>query len=167
MVASLGSPHGGADLATAVHAWTSTDTGDEILDVFGAATRQELDDDAHAIAQLGETSDVVADLQANPVPESIEAVSIAARGDVVVPAGRTAAPGARRATVSVVGVDAHDHLPDAPEATHQILLALAGRPPVCRSLADTLVDVAVSDGIGFLEDSLGATAAGAGILAPG
>ena len=45
LVATLGTPHGGADLATAIHALSSTRSGATVLDVVAAATGQELDHD--------------------------------------------------------------------------------------------------------------------------
>jgi len=156
MLATLGSPHGGADLATAVHAWGSTNSGGDVLDAVGAATGQELDDDATAIAQLGETSDLVTELQRHPVPASIQAVSIAARGDVVVPVPRSRAPGMDAVVVPVTGRDAHSGLPSSPEATRELALARAGLPPGCQTFRDALLDQAAGEGISLAEDLAGA-----------
>jgi hypothetical protein len=154
--ATLGSPHGGADLATAVHAWSSTGAGGAALDVFSVATDQELDDDAASIAQLGETSDVVAELAAHPVPATIDARSIAARGDLIVPVPRSRAPGMQEVVVPLTGRAAHSDLPGSPEATRELALALAGLPPGCQSLADALLDQGTGEGISLVEDLLGA-----------
>jgi hypothetical protein len=157
LFATLGSPHEGADLATAVQAWSSTSTGDHVLDVFGAVTHQELDDDATSIAQLGETSDLVAELGDNPVPESIDAVSIAARGDLVVPVPRSRAPGMDEVVVPIMGTNAHSDLPGSEEATRELALARAGLPPGCQSFREALLDQGVGQGVSFLEDLVGAT----------
>jgi hypothetical protein len=156
MLATLGSPHGGADLATAVHAWSSTDSGDTALDAFAALTHQELDDDATSITQLAETSDVVRELSAHPVPEPIDAVSIAARGDVVVPVPRSRAPGMEEVVVPLVGAAAHSDLPGSAEATRELQLARAGLPPGCQSFEAALLDQGVGEGISLLEDLAGA-----------
>ncbi len=156
MVATLGTPHGGADLATAVHAWGSTETGGEVLDVFAAATDQELDDETAAVRQLGETSDLVAELADHPVPAGLTAVSIAARGDVVVPVPRRRAPGMVEAVVPITGRDAHSDLPGSPEVTRELALARAGLPPGCQSFRDALLDQGVGEGISLLEDLAGA-----------
>jgi hypothetical protein len=156
MLATLGSPHGGADLATAVHAWTSTQSGGEVLDAFSAATGQELDDDATAIAQLGETSDVIAELEAHAVPDAIEAVSISARGDAVVPVPRSRAPGMEEVVVPLTGRDAHSDLPASTEATRELALAQAGLPPGCQSFREALLDQGTGEGISLLEDLAGA-----------
>src|SRR5690606_32051630 len=83
LVATIGTPHGGADLATAVHAIGSTATGSRVFDLVGPLVG--LDDDAPAIAQLAETSALVAELDRTPLPPTVEVLSIGARGDLVVP----------------------------------------------------------------------------------
>jgi hypothetical protein len=90
-------------------------------------------------------------------------VSIAARGDLVVPVPRTAAPGAVQVVVPVSGVTAHDRLPGSPEAARELALALAGQPPGCQSFRSALVDQAVGEGISWAEDAAGALAWVAGL----
>jgi hypothetical protein len=156
VVATLGTPHEGADLATAVHAAGSTRTGSRLLDLVGIATGDELDADAVAVDQLAETSDLVADLADHPVPDGITGVSIAARGDVVVPVPRTHAPGMTEVVVSETGPGAHSDLPGSDAATRELGLALAGLPPTCEELGEALVDQAVGEGISLVEDLAGA-----------
>lgn len=164
---TLGSPHQGADIATAIEATRSDPAGAAAVDGARARLGVELDPSLPAAGQLSEVSPVVDRLATLATPDGIRFTSIAARGDLVVPAGRTDAPGARRSTVSLSGVSAHDRLPGSAEATREILLAVGGRAPTCRSLHDVLVDVAVSDGIGLAVDTLGAHLAGAALVAPG
>lgn len=156
MLATLASPHGGADLATAIHAVSSTETGDEVLGVVAATTDQELDDDARSIIQLAETSDVVNDLADHPVPDAIRAVSIAARGDVIVPVPRSRAPGMDEVVVPLMGTGAHDDLPASPEATRELALARSGLPPGCQTFREALLDQWVGEGISLVEDLAGA-----------
>jgi hypothetical protein len=156
LVATLGTPHGGADAATAVHGIGSTRRGSTIFDVAGAVIG--LDDDAPSAAQLAESSDVVAELAETRIPEGVHAVSIAARGDLVVPVPRTAARGAEQVVVPLSGLHAHDALPGSPEAQRELQLALAGRPPGCRSFGDAFTDQLVGLGVSELEDSIGAVA---------
>jgi hypothetical protein len=158
MVATLGSPHGGADLATAVHALSSTETGALALDGLSRVTGQELDHDAPAAAQPSETSDVVAELAAHPVPEGVDAVSIAARGDLIVPTPRSNAPGMAEVIVPVVGPGAHTELAGSEAATRALGLARAGLPPACQTLAEALTDQAAGEGISLVEDLVGAVA---------
>lgn len=156
LVATLGTPHGGADLATAIHALSSTDAGEAGLDAFSAATAQELDHDATSAAQLGETSDLVAELAAHPVPDMVDAVSIAARGDVIVPVPRSVAPGMEEVVLPLTGLSAHSDLPGAPAATRELALALGGLPPGCQSFRAALLDQGMGEGISLLEDMAGA-----------
>lgn len=156
LVATFGTPHGGADLATAIHALSSTRAGTTALDVVTRATDQELDHDGASVAQLSETSELVADLARHPVPEVVEAVSIAARGDVIVPVPRSEAPGMDEVIVPLVGRTAHGDLPGSAEATRAVGLALAGLPPGCQSFRDALTDQAVGEGISLVEDTAGA-----------
>ncbi len=156
LVATFGTPHGGADLATAIHALSSTRSGTTALDVLTRATDQELDHDGASTAQLSETSAVVADLARHPVPEVVDAVSIAARGDVIVPVPRSEAAGMDEVIVPLVGRAAHSDLPGSAEATRAIGLALAGLPPGCQSFRDALTDQAVGEGISLAEDMAGA-----------
>jgi hypothetical protein len=169
LVATLGTPHGGADLATAIHAVASTRAGSMALDGAAVALRLELDDEGPSVAQLSETSDVVEDLRDATIPEVVDAVSIGARGDLVVPTARIGAPGATRVVVPLAGPKAHDSLPGSPEATRELSLALAGLPPACRSLGHALTDELAGEAISYGEDLLGALAwagaAGAGAFA--
>ena len=160
LVATLGTPHGGADLATGVHAASSTETGQAVLDVFSYVTDQELDHDAVSVGQLGETSDVMASLADHPVPDTVYAVSIAARGDIVVPVPRSAAPGMEEVVVPISGRDAHSDLPGSPLVTRELGLALAGLPPGCQAFHEALLDQGVGEGISVLEDLAGAVATG-------
>lgn len=156
LVATLGTPHDGADLATAVRAVGSTPVGSLVFDQVAAAFDLELDDDAVAVGQLAETSDLVAGLAKIPLPSGIRAVSIAARGDLVVPVPRTAVAGAREVVVPVMGLHAHDALPGSPAAARELALALTGLPPTCQSVKDVLIDQFLGEGISWAEDSLGA-----------
>lgn len=160
LVATLGAPHGGADIATGVHAASSTETGQAVLDVFSYVTNQELDHDAPSVRQLGETSDLMASLAASPVPDAVSAVSIAARGDLIVPVPRSAAPGMEEVVVPITGRDAHHDLPGSPLATRELGLALAGLPPGCQAFHEALLDQGVGEGISLLEDLAGAGATG-------
>jgi Peptidase family M23/Alpha/beta hydrolase len=158
LVATLASPHGGADLATAVHALSSTRSGTTALGLVTHATDHELDHDGTSVAQLSEISQIVAELAEHPVPAIVDALSIAARGDVIVPVPRSEAPGMDEVIVPLVGRTAHSDLPGSAEATRALGLALAGLPPGCQSFGDALADQAVGEGISLAEDLGGAFA---------
>jgi hypothetical protein len=105
----------------------------------------------------------------HPVASSVRFTSIGARGDLIVPAGRTTTndPRAHETVVPLTGVFAHDALPGAPETTREIALAVAGQPPTCRSLAQVTQDVMVGESISWAEDHAAAAAvAGAALSLP-
>jgi murein DD-endopeptidase MepM/ murein hydrolase activator NlpD len=144
---TLGSPHQGSDVAAMVLAGRLSRRGRQVEATLQVALGLDLDAGLPAGIALAPTSPLIADLQEMPVPASVKLVSIGARGDVVVPSGWTGVTGAPSTVVPVTGPRAHDRLPGAPEATREIGLAIAGRPPTCRSLGGLLVDLAVSEGI--------------------
>lgn len=155
---TLGSPHHGADLATAGAAIASTSRGGAVLDMAGALGLP-VSGQSQALNQLSELSSLSANAGgAGPgvsMPDSVRFTSLAARGDPVVPVQRTLAPGAVTSTVSVVGVTPHDDLPGSPAATREIALAVGGQPPGCRSTADRMIDQLVGHGVAGAHDAAG------------
>jgi hypothetical protein len=152
---TLGSPHQGADLAGVVQAGRLTDSGRRALASVRATLGLDLDPDAPAAAQLAPTSALLDELARSSAPPGVHLMSVGARGDIVVPAGRTVVAGMPSAVVSVSGPRAHDRLPGAAEATREIALAVAGRPPTCRSLADAATDLVVGGWVIRAEANLG------------
>ncbi len=153
-VVTLGTPHQGADLATAVAAIDPRSVEGQTLGSAARAVGLDLDLTRPSIEQLGETSSVVAEL-ARPVPEGVHLVSVGASGDVVVPDVRTFVDRADHVTVHLAGPHAHDLLPADPATTREIALAVAGAPPTCAELTRGLTDVVVSHLIAEGEDALG------------
>jgi Peptidase family M23/Putative serine esterase (DUF676) len=158
VVTTLGSPHQGADMATAVVGANTTLSGKLGLDAAAVFVDGGIDPDAKAIEQLAETSDVARELVRRGVPDDVELVSIAARGDLVVAAPNTEVAGATNVTVAVSGWSAHSDLVASDAATDEMARALAGQPPACEGWADVIADVAIGQGISFVEDQVGATA---------
>jgi hypothetical protein len=154
LFATIATPHDGADLATAAYGVGLFPTGDLLLDL--PEPLLGLDDDAPGAAQLSETSDVIAELAEHPVPTGVPTISVAARGDVVVPVPRARFEGARETVVPLVGPTAHDRLPGDPRTTRELALALAGAPPACTSFVTALADQAFGAGISSIEDQIGA-----------
>src|SRR5204862_7046355 len=81
-------------------------------------------------------------------------VSIAARGDLVVPPPRTALRGATNVLVPVEGVDAHDALPAYEAAEREMALALVGLPPGCETWGDIAADIVVGETVDTVESTL-------------
>ncbi|HEX4866307.1 MAG TPA: peptidoglycan DD-metalloendopeptidase family protein [Acidimicrobiales bacterium] len=168
VVVTLGTPHHGADLATAAMAVNSTAAGGQLLAVGGWLTG--LDADAPSAAQLAETSDFIHDLDGQPLPAGVEVRSIAARGDLVVPVPRTVVDGAEQVVVPVDGLTAHDQLPGSTEAGREVALAVGGLPPGCLGFGEALLGHLEGEVVSLGEDTLGSSAWGAlavGGVAPG
>jgi len=161
VVTTLGTPHQGADLATAAAATTVGVTGSLGLDLAEELVETGLDPDSPSLEHLSATSPVVEMLrEAGPLPPEVELVSIAASGDVVVPVPNAQVAGARNITVSLVGRQAHSDLVGHPETTGEIARALAGEHPRCESQEEVLREHLLGHGISFLEDAAGFTALG-------
>ena len=158
VVITLGTPHKGSDVATAVVGANTTLTGNLGLDAAEAFLGSGIDPDAAAIRQLAENSGVVRELGVDGVPEGVQLVSIAARGDLAVAAPNTEVAGATNVTVPVSGWSAHGDVVASDEATAEMARALAGQPPACEGWRDVVADVAVGHGISFAEDQIGASA---------
>lgn len=152
LVATIASPHEGADLATAVRAANTTLTGGAGLEMAEQLLGSGIDPDAPAVAQLAETSELVAELADVGAPEGVEMVSIAARGDMIVPAPRSRVEGARNVTVPDLGLDVHGDMVGSDAVTEELSLALAGRAQRCVSPWDAVSDELVGRGIAYIED---------------
>jgi murein DD-endopeptidase MepM/ murein hydrolase activator NlpD/pimeloyl-ACP methyl ester carboxylesterase len=153
LLATLGTPHGGADLATVADALAATAGGRDVR--IGVEQLFGVDADADSVAQMSELSDVVQRLDDHPVPPELHALSVGARGDLVVPLPRTALEGAPEAVVPLDGVHAHDDLPGDARTTRELALALAGAPPTCVGLGAALVDEGAGQAIAQAEDLAG------------
>jgi hypothetical protein len=154
-VITLGTPHHGADLATADAALGTSGVGQLVRAGIGVVSGGAVDPSSTAVGQLAETSDLVHDLQDRPLPAGARFTSIGASGDLVVPGLQTGLRGATDVLVRVEGVHAHDRLPGSPEAAREVALALADQGPTCRSLTG---DLLLAGGISLAEDGVGAAA---------
>ncbi|MGH2684743.1 MAG: peptidoglycan DD-metalloendopeptidase family protein [Actinomycetota bacterium] len=152
---TLGSPHSGADLATWGSQLGQSTVGGLALTVGEAVTGVAMAPTSVSTGQLAETSPFMRWLNDQPPPDHVEIRSIAARGDLVVPAGRSHLDGATNTIVGLDGVTAHDRLPGSAEAEREMRLALAGMAPTCEGFASFMYDHIVSDVIGWGEDALG------------
>lgn len=134
-VITLGSPHHGTDLATANQALGTSTAGQYAQ--FGAEALG-IDPFSEAATQMSERSDLIEELDDRPLPRDARFTSIAARGDLTVPALQSGLDDAVNVVVPVDGISAHDRLPGSPEAEREIRLALAGQGPTCRDVVDSL-----------------------------
>ncbi|WP_334144882.1 esterase/lipase family protein, partial [Rhabdothermincola sp.] len=164
---TLGTPHGGADLATALAALDELGGFDAQLAALAAVVPGGHDPASPAARQLSEVSDLTRQVGATPVPDHLRMVSIAAAGDWVVPGPRTVVDGERHVTVDVHGLSAHDELPGSAAATREIALAMAGLPPTCVGAGEAVSALVEGETISFAIDAAGAAGALAGMSWPG
>ena len=152
---TLATPHHGADLATWGSQLGRSTSGALALTLAEAVTGVATGPTAVSTGQLAETSAFIRWLNDQPAPGHVAVTSIAARGDVVVPAGRSRLEGAGYAIVGVDGITAHDALPGSEEAAREMRLALAGLDPTCDGFGTFVYDHLAADLIGWGEDALG------------
>ncbi len=174
-VVTLGTPHQGADLASAAVAIDGSATGHLLFraaSIVAEARGQGIDPTGTSVVQMAEGSGFLDDLPAHGWPPSTHVVSIAARGDLIVPSHQSrfgdGDPPVHNVIVSPFGEgrsDGHGRLPGSPEATIEIARAIAGQAPTCRSLVDTLTDEALSRTASESQDAMGAALAVAGLYA--
>jgi hypothetical protein len=149
-IVTLGSPHDGTDLATAASVLSRTSFGGR-AEALGAGSP--------AAEDLSERSALIRRHRRRPLPEGVAVTSVAAAGDLTVPATHSVLPGeAVHALVPLHGIRAHERLPGSPEAHREMALALAGMGPTCRSV---WLGVAGAAGISAAEDLAGAALGGA------
>jgi hypothetical protein len=163
---TLGSPHDGVDVASANAGLGTSPAGRAGRSVLAWASDGGLDGAATSAGQLAEGSAFLGALAGRPLPEGVRVTSVAADGDLVVPALHSSLPGATNALVALGGTDAHTRLSGNPATTREVALALADRGPTCRDTGPGLVRAAATS---WAEDQIGAglTAGAAAVRGPG
>jgi hypothetical protein len=158
-VTTFGTPHHGANLATAGALLGHSTVGGLVERGAGRAGVGGTDPTSVAVRQLSETSAFIRELNERPLPTGVRFTSIAARGDPVVPSPRAHLDGATNVIVDVPGVGSdHDVLPRSSVARRELALAVNGMGPTCQSLFGALQDAAYGEAISRTEDAVGATA---------
>ena len=155
LVVTMASPHGGADLATTVAQLADRPVAGAALDRVAGGLGLGLDPDAPVVGQLAEGSDVIDELATIGVPPGVRLLTVAARGDLVVPAPRAEVAGATNVTVPVAGLRAHGEVVGSDAAADAVARALADRPPACEPWHDALADVLTGHAAVAAEDALG------------
>lgn len=152
-VATIGSPHRGADLATVA---VLSEKG-FVQDVAHIRSLFDIPIDPYSPAarQLAETSALVQRLGVQGVPDGVELRTIAARGDLVVTADKADVDGRPAAIVDLSGPRAHAALPGDPDTTRELQLGLAGLPPACQGFGDAVLDAVVPEIVAGVTDVAG------------
>jgi hypothetical protein len=158
-LATVGSPHAGAPLATGVTAVGLTPAGKAVL---GAVRRSHLagapDDRLPAITDLGATSSVMHELHETPMPAQVRFVSLGGSGDLVVPGVATIDPqaDAQKILPTGLGLGVHGTLPADSSVTRELGLAIAGKPLTCQSFTDAAGSFLMAEGVSTAEFAGGA-----------
>lgn len=162
-VVLFGVPNTGTDLATGAIMLGHSRSGAAIESLVPVVRPGTADINGPSIHQFAETSTLLARLNDTPLPPGVHVTSIGARTDPLVPSRHTHLDGADNIVVDSGGLlSTHDQLPGSPQALREASLAIHGLAPTCQSLADMMVDKAAGQGIGLIDDAIGAGAWGAG-----
>ena len=140
LVVTFATPHEGADLAALVQAAAGNPLGPGVFDRVQEALDLPIAPDDPAVTQLAPGSDFLDELAGQAIPAGVRFVSVAARGDAVVPSPRAHLDGATNVVVDLHGLSAHDKLPGSRAAAREVGLAIAGLGPTCESPVDALFD---------------------------
>lgn len=149
-VVTIGTPHAGADIATASPALEPGDQFD--LGVLGPMVGFDVPIGSPALDQLAETSPLVRRLAVEGVPDGVAFRTIGARGDLVVTGDKTSVAGHPAAMVDLTGPTAHGRLPGDATTTRELQLAMAGLAPGCRGAIDRVLDATMPELISFGEN---------------
>ncbi len=152
VVLTVGSPHQGADLATASVASEGTVTAvliDQLTDYR----------EADSVRQLSEAGSMRLPRPAAP-PAGVVAVAVAAATDLVVGAEHAIWPGAANVVIAPTpptevsdGIGSvHGSLPGRPEVAEALVRAATGLAQRCASLGDLVTSTLTARGISTLED---------------
>ncbi len=153
VVVTIGSPHGGTDLATGAVAISESDLASTLIEA--------IDGDVAAFANADSVIDIAEAggggvVDPDPPPDGITVVAVAGSTDLVVPGGHAVWEGATNVVVptSMLGaVSTHGDLPSLPEVQREFELAIAGAAPRCVGLGDVLGSAMAATGISAIEDS--------------
>lgn len=165
---TIGSPHQGAPLATALLGVQQTETGRDALGKLrGRWPFEDLDDRLPAMTELSETSSVGSGMRDASIPDGVRFTSLGASGDVVVPGTATDDPEAdvHRLIPTPISLDAHGDLAEMPATTREIRLAVAGAGPTCQSFGAAVSTFVEAETIRSGESVIGADLVATGATA--
>ncbi len=151
---TIGSPHGGANLAEAALA---IEPGTVTGDAFDRIDRVADVWDAISVAQVATSGPLALDPPGEP-PAGVRVVSIGGATDLIVPLSATYWEGAVNVVIESDLRDAgsmHGDLPGLAEVADEVALAVSGQSATCRSLTSHLVSVGKSSVIQRAEDLVG------------
>ncbi len=152
---TIGSPHGGANLAEAA---LPIEPGSTMGETFDRIDRVADVWDAISVAQVATSGPRALDPPGEP-PADVRVVSIGGATDLIVPLSSTYWEGAVNIAIESDLRDAgslHGRLPGLAEVAEEVGLAVSGQSASCRSLTSHLISVGKSSVIQRAEDLVGA-----------
>lgn len=164
-VVTLGSPHHGAPAATLAGDLGMAVEGSPLGEGLASLTDGGFDPTATSVGQMAEGSGFLTRLGRRPLPGGVAFTSVAAAGDLVVPALSSTLDGATNTLVALAGPTAHGRLPGSPEAAREIALALGGAGPTCVATVAIVAGVASAAAVAAAEHGLGGSVAPAALVA--
>lgn len=148
LVATMGTPHQGSDLAATALVAADSGEGQVLLAGAEGAFGWPVDpDQAPNIADMARSSRLLEGLAAEGLPDGPAYLSLAGRGDLVVADSRTDLDGARQVTLPIDGASTHHRLPSDAATTRELALGLAGLAPTCESVLDFVLDNVSVEGV--------------------
>lgn len=154
VVVTIGSPHGGTDLATGAVAVSGHELASTVFEFVGGDVADFYDADSVLdIAEAGGGGVV----HPAPPPDSITVVAVAGSTDLVVPGGHAMWDGATNVVVPTSVLEAasvHAALPSLPAVQREVELALAGAAPRCVGFGEILGAAVKAQGISAIQDSI-------------
>jgi pimeloyl-ACP methyl ester carboxylesterase len=155
---TLGTPHHGADAATA-NAWLRWTPMGQAIRAWADDVGAPFDLNGPGMAQLAETSDFIRDINDRPLREGVAYTSVAGANDLIVPAVRARLQGAANTVIDVAGpLKTHTLLPDSAAGQREVALAIADMPPTCVAIATLAFRAFSGLAISQFEDAAGAAA---------
>ena len=153
-VVTLGTPHLGTPAATIARE-VGLDRDAPVSAGIGWLSGGAVDPAGVSVGQMAEGSDYLSALASRPLPAGTAFTSIAARGDVVVPATSSTLAGAVNAVVPLGDTSAHGRLTSAPTAVREVGLALRGAGPTCVGTPALVLAVGAAAAVVAVEQALG------------
>lgn len=158
LVATIASPHDGADLASVATTLAGPLDRSAALRTLGRLLGVTTHPRGTNLPDLARYSDHIEGLQAADLPEGPTYLSLAARGDLFVTDARSRLTG-RHVTLPGISPDIHSEVVHQPATTRELSLALGGLPPTCEGIWDLFGDILATEAAQFLASAAGLAAA--------
>jgi hypothetical protein len=155
LVATMGTPHGGSDLAAVSVILSASVSNSAAIRTAGWLTGTTTHHRGTTIPDLARGSELLAHLADQRLPGGPSYLTLANRGDLVVTDARSRMAGSTHVTLGGTDLGAHADLPGQADTTRELALGLAGWPPTCQGLAHFLADAAIAEGAQLVMSGLG------------